>query len=143
MIDSIQVVTLGFLLSEDFPSVLFACNCTWTTHISHWKPVDLENSFIDFVNVELVPIMLNHLNWKLSVQRWCFDPSFCLNMERLYSCILINLRLVPFEYFQNMDKPVRISKIEFMPGKESRDISTNLTLAMWLKAWVIVMSQIK
>ena len=87
--------------------------------------------------------LLNHLNWNSSEQRWCFDPSFCWNMERLYSCILINLRLVPFEYFQNMDKPFRISKIEFMAGTWSRDISANLTPTMWWKQWVIAMNQIK
>lgn len=88
-----------------------------------------------------IPFILNLLNWNSSEQRLCFDPSFCWNMERLYSCILINLRLVPFEYFQNMDKPFRISKIEFMPGTESRDISTNplksSVLSKWCSIWLI------
>ena len=61
-----------------------------------------------------------------------FWPLVLLNIERLYSCILINLRLVPFEYFQNMDKPFRISKIEFMPRTGSRDTSANLAHGMWL-----------
>ena len=53
------------------------------------------------------------MNWGMNAHQKL--PSE--KITHINTIILINLRLVPFEYFQNMDKPVRISKIEFMPGK--------------------------